>query len=172
MLGRRLGTVLFGTCLALVLASLPAHAHHNVLIAPDNANQAVYRVSLTSAASTATSHGSAQLNRSQINTSWGGGDIYVYDANMPDSWFGQAVCVERDTWGDCDIHHVTYNLRAMSGRSASNWRSLACHELGHTGSLAHRRAADDADDNSCMRPEIWPERLDSVDIEHINRLDL
>lgn len=63
--------------------------------------------------------------------------------------------------------YVRFNTSASMGASVPKWRSLGCHELGHTAHLGHRSHADDANDNSCMRSEIWPEDFDTHDLDLI-----
>ncbi|SCG45413.1 hypothetical protein [Micromonospora halophytica] len=166
-------TMVLGAALTAVLAfAPPALAGHGGKAnsgKPDNKEQDVESNSLTTNGKAAVSHGRAQLNRSQINTSTGNSDIHVYDKSYSASWYGQTSCTDTNWWnGLCDHYDVKFNTRMMSGKSTYYWQSLGCHELGHTGSLGHRWHSTDSNDNSCMRSNIWPKYLDLHDIDAIN----
>ncbi|MFJ7330076.1 MULTISPECIES: hypothetical protein [Streptomyces] len=134
---------------------------------PDNRNQAVKGFSLTTNGTNAMNHGKSELERSVINTSWGGGDIEVFDANYGKTgWHGTTDCTDWNAlWTSCDIIRV--RLNTYQSKTASQWRSLGCHEFGHTADLGHRGAGNDKDNNSCMRVEIWPTRYDQHDLNAI-----
>lgn len=167
----------------LLVPATPALATHSGDAnsgTPDNADHYIDRNSLTSAATTATTHGIAQLNRTDLNaTLSGSGDVEVYDYyyGTTGTWSGLAgrvTCTNDDWWwsGDCDIYDLSYNLSYAASYSAARWRGLACHEFGHTGGLGHRTSATDGDNNSCMRSSISSTRqkLDGHDIDAINRV--
>lgn len=138
---------------------------------PDNAKHYVDRNDLTSAANAAAVHGVAQLDRSDMDATFtGSGDVEVYDGYYGDiGWYGATNCQTPSTRaGVCDVYRVRFNLTTMDGLSLSKWRSLGCHEFGHTAGLGHRYYYDDSNDNSCMRIEIWPENYDTHDLNAIN----
>lgn len=145
---------------------------------PDNADHYIDRNSLTSAAVTATTHGIRQLNRSNLNaTLTGSGDVEVYDAyyGTTGNWDGTAgrvTCSVDGSWwtNHCDVYALRYNLSYAAGYSTNKWRSLACHEFGHTGGLGHRSSGNDTDNNSCMRSTISASRpnFDTHDLNAIN----
>ncbi|MFG2052763.1 hypothetical protein ACGFI9_01910 [Micromonospora sp. NPDC048930] len=168
---RRTATIL-GTTLAVVLAfAPPALASHggNSGHRPDNTSQDVESNYLTTNGKAAVAHGRAQLDRTDITTSVGGSDIHVYDKSYTASWYGQETCTDTNWWnGRCDHFDVKFNTRTMTGYGVSYWRSLGCHEFGHTGALKHRYHSTDGNDNSCMRDDIWPLYYDTHDIDAIN----
>jgi hypothetical protein len=155
---------------AVLATASPALADHGGdIVAPDNADQAVESISLTTKGKAAVAHGRAELNRSDINTVTGTSDLHVYDGSYDTSWYGHTQCTSTNWWnGRCDHYTVKFNTRNMGSRSTYYWESLGCHEFGHTGSLGHRKHANDGNDNSCMRVEIWPKYLDTHDIDAIN----
>ncbi|MFJ7126540.1 MULTISPECIES: hypothetical protein [unclassified Streptomyces] len=154
---------------ALVLAvpSAAQAGHDDSGTDPDNRNQAVKGFSLTSNGTSAMNHGKAELERSVITTSWGGGDIEVYDSTYGDTgWHGRTDCTDWNAlWTSCDIIRV--RLNQSYSKTASQWKSLGCHEFGHTADLGHRYKSTDSDNNSCMRIEIWPTRYDQHDLNAI-----
>ncbi len=66
----------------------------------------------------------------------------------------------------CDIIRV--RLNQSYSKTASQWKSLGCHEFGHTGDIGHRNSSNDTDGNSCMRSDKWYLNYDSHDISAIN----
>ncbi|GGU41698.1 hypothetical protein [Streptomyces lavendofoliae] len=155
---------------AVLLMAFPATSyagHDDSGTDPDNRNQAVKGFSLTANGTSAMNHGKAELERSVISTSWGGGDIEVYDGSYGDTgWHGRTDCTDWNAlWTSCDI--VRVRLNQSYSKSASQWKSLGCHEFGHTADLGHRARSNDTDNNSCMRVEIWPTRYDQHDLNAI-----
>ncbi|GAA3928284.1 hypothetical protein GCM10023085_06790 [Actinomadura viridis] len=160
------GLVLFGT------ASTPAHAGHGgEIIGPDNNQQAVKGEDLTARGRLALQRGRGQLDRTKIDTSTGGGDIYVRDGRYGDTGrYGRMWCSKQDGNGDCDIYQITFNNSTLPATDRA-YRAVGCHEFGHTGTLGHRARSADSDNNSCMRTYIsdnWSGSLDSHDINAIN----
>lgn len=152
---------------------VPAYAGHGGKgTDPDNQNQYIEAPdSLTTYGSDAMNHGKAQLERSDITTYWGTNDIRVYDYNYGDTaWAGKADCLDLNWLGQsCDVIRVRFNEHSMVGLGQGSWKSLGCHEFGHTGDIGHRPASGDTDKNSCMRDDdIWPQNFDSHDLEAIN----
>ncbi|MFC7486903.1 hypothetical protein ACOCJ7_11745 [Knoellia sp. CPCC 206453] len=111
----------------------------------------------------------AQLNRSDINTAFGSGDIYVADNFYDATWWGYAQCSQRtNNLLRCDLWTVSFNERTLPADDYW-WRKVGCHEFGHTGGLGHRTSADDTDTNSCMREgRVSVQQLDSHDLNQIN----
>ncbi len=162
-------------CAAIFIAVAPASADHSEKGGagdPDNPPHYIDRNSLTENGSTAAQWGLWELDQTQIGPTFtGSGDVEVYDGAYGDTgWYGQTSCPGGINWltGNCDIFDVKFNTTAMAGHSLDHWRSLGCHEFGHTGGLGHRYASDDSDDNSCMRTPIWPRFYDTHDINAIN----
>lgn len=156
----------------LVTSVVPAFADHGGEANsgyPDNATHYIDRNNLTRLGNIAAVRGAAQLDRSDMNATFDGyGDLEVYDGRYGDTgWAGLTDCTDDGWWGECDIFRVRFNISAM-GTSESRWRSLGCHEFGHTAGLGHRKASNDGHDNSCMRSDIWPQSFDAHDIWAIN----
>lgn len=159
------------TLTALALVAPPAYAGHGgKIIGPDNLDQAVKGSNLTTRGKLAMNHGKAQLERSKINVSTGGGDIYVRDGKYGDTGrYGRMWCSDTDG-GDCNVYQVTFNVSLLPSTDYA-YRAVGCHEIGHTGTLGHRYTTTDTDDNSCMRKKIyqeWAPNLDSHDVNAIN----
>ncbi|QFG22374.1 hypothetical protein [Actinomadura sp. WMMB 499] len=166
-----LGLLTTGLFLAGTIVT-PAYADHGGdVIGPDNNSQAVKGQNLTARGKLALQRGRAQLDRSKINTSSGGGDIYVRDGRYGNNGsYGRMWCSKQDGNGDCDIFQITFNNSELPARDYA-YRAVGCHEFGHTGTLRHRSRSEDTDGNSCMRTYIsdtWAGRLDSHDINAIN----
>ncbi|GAA1665940.1 hypothetical protein GCM10009830_09440 [Glycomyces endophyticus] len=182
---RVLMTVVAAVFALLAASAAPAQASHSGDFAggpPDNATHYVENINLTGYASQATTHGIVQIDRSVMNATYADGpeiDVHVHDAyyGRSGSWAGMAGyanCQEDEWWwdGDCNVYRVRYNLSYAASYSWARWQSLGCHELGHTTGLAHRSAANDTDNNSCMRSTVLASRprFDSHDIDAINAL--
>jgi len=165
-----LGAIFGAVCLAVGLTASPAHAGHEQYPFADNGDHYMDRVNLTSYGDAAAVHGRDQLNRAAgFNATFSGtGDAEIHDYAYGDTgWHGRTSCTDWLVYGlVCDEFYVKFNLSSM-GTSMSRWRSLGCHELGHTVHLGHRDNNDDSNDNSCMRVEIWPEDYDNHDLDVI-----
>jgi hypothetical protein len=173
--GQAILSGLAATFLALAFVAPPAaadHAKDGGAGDADNADHHMDRNSLSANGDAAAVRGRDQLNRSQMNATFtGSGDVEIYDGNYGDtSWFGITECQSGYNWinGNCDVFKVRFNTAQMAGHSLNHWKSLGCHELGHTAGLGHRVAGNDSDDNSCMRTPIWPLSYDAHDIAAIN----
>lgn len=157
---------------ALIAIAGPAHADHggdSNTPGPDNLQQAVKGQNLSERGKAATAHGKAQLERSKISVSTGGGDIYVKDDHYGQTgWTGSTYCTDVGWDGKCNESLVRFNATYMADEPVDQWKSLGCHELGHTGTLGDRGPGNDSNDNSCMRDDIWPKRFDTHDINAIN----
>lgn len=167
-LSPRLATTLaLAAAFTLALPSAARADHDDNGTDPDNRNQAVKGFHLSTNGTNAMNYGKAELERSVITTSWGGGDIEVYDDDYGRTgWYGSTGCTNWNAlWTSCDIIRVRFNQH--SSLTASQWRSLGCHEFGHTGDLGHRKKSNDSDNNSCMREEIWPTHFDQHDLNAI-----
>ncbi|RSM51791.1 hypothetical protein DMB66_40885 [Actinoplanes sp. ATCC 53533] len=156
-----------GVLLAVSLHGTAYADHDDSGTDPDNRNQGVLEVGLTPNGATATLHGKNQLERSVISTTWGSGDIETYDNTYGDTgWHGTTDCTNWNVlWTSCDIIRIRFNESQY--KTVSQWRSLGCHEFGHSGDLGHRSSGNDGDNNSCMRVEIWPENYDQHDLDAI-----
>ncbi|MBB1257849.1 hypothetical protein [Streptomyces alkaliterrae] len=167
----------------IILAPNAAAKHGGSGIEPDNSGQYFQKYHLNSAANKASNHGKAQLERTKISTHWT--DKWT-DVRLRDWWgnkgnadyFGWARCEKKNWWnGKCDKILVFFNEYRMNGRTAAQWRSLGCHEIGHTGNLGHRGPGSkpfcpDSNTNSCMQTYLttsgWPQKLDNHDIKAVN----
>lgn len=141
----------------------------------DNNQQEVDTYLLSDAGQLACSSGKAALDASEISMSLGGSDIHCFDRNYGDvGWFGQTVCTDRAyTLNRCDQYSVRFNYFYLGTNPTTaernTWKSVGCHEFGHTASIGHRTAASDPDINSCMRTDNYgPLNFDSHDIDEIN----
>ncbi|MEV6420435.1 hypothetical protein [Streptomyces sp. NPDC051662] len=162
------GALAMTAALLLAMSSTAYAGHDDDGIDPDNRNQAVKGFSLSSNGTSAMNHGKAELERSVITTSWGGGDIEVYDSTYGKTgWHGRTDCTNWNAlWTSCDI--IRIRLNQTQSKTASQWKSLGCHEFGHTADLGHRSASNDTDNNSCMRGAgVWPTRYDQHDLNAI-----
>ncbi|WP_240139305.1 hypothetical protein [Streptomyces sp. MUM 178J] len=166
-----------------LLAPTASANHGGSGVEPDNSGQYFQKYYLNSAANTASGHGKSQLERTDISTHW---TTNWSDVRLRDWWgdegnanvYGWARCEESNWWnGKCDKILVFFNEYTMSGKSAAKWRSLACHEIGHTGDLGHRGSGSnpysaDSNYNSCMQTYLnssgWPQNLDNHDINAVN----
>ncbi|GAB2856063.1 hypothetical protein GCM10022221_64600 [Actinocorallia aurea] len=161
---------------ATVLASAaglcgPAHAGHGGEgITPDSVDQYFTSAYLTANGVTAYDWGRTELAVSDIAVYSGDGDVRVRDwaSQVHANDFGWSECYDMTTYYACDKMDVVFNNALMDSRSVNDWRSLGCHEIGHTGNLADRPVSGDTDNNSCMRTDIWPLHLDSHDLADIN----
>ncbi len=166
---RRFSLAALCTCVvSAVLSVAPAQASHGSgFDDPDNAAQCVTSPSLTPNGVLARNQGMAQLDRSDITTSFCGGDIEVRDYLYGNTgWVGLTACTDHTLTGRCDIYVVKFNESLLS--TSTEWKSVGCHEFGHTGGIGHRTHSSDADDNSCMRSDIDPITFDSHDLNEIN----
>lgn len=150
-----------------------AMAGNNDMIDPDNVDHYIDRNSLTAQGDAAVSQGIEQLDRTKMDaTLSGSGDVEVYDAYYGDSGFwedleGYAECYEKNYFPyECDKWSVKFNDTNLG--TWSDWRSIGCHEFGHTAGLSHRASSNDAETTSCMRAAPSSEVLDLHDIDVIN----
>lgn len=131
---------------ASVLMAGPAAAHHDSpprLRVRDNNTQDYDHNILTEAGEIACDHGAAQLGRSEISVEEGPDDIHCYDSYDRGGPSGFARCTKSNWWNQrCDHYKVWFNLSGLdttpdTDRERNYWRSLGCHEFGHTGSIGH-----------------------------------
>ncbi|GIG03002.1 hypothetical protein Cci01nite_80950 [Catellatospora citrea] len=173
----RIGSRSIIVAIVVLLASVltPAQAaladHDGWGIDPDNRTQYVKKIDFSSShADAAVDHGKAQLERSVITTGWGDNDIEVFEHPYGNTgWTGLTDCTD---WNvlltSCNVIRIRFNHSAMVNANYTHWRSLGCHEFGHSGDLGHRDPDEDTDNNSCMRENIWPENFDSHDLTAID----
>jgi hypothetical protein len=162
--------VLTGTMM-LALASPASASHADEFPDPDNTTQCVKSPSITAGSVTARNQGFAQLDRTDIDTQYcTGDDIWVQDNTYGRTgWAGQTHCDDETLTGRCDIYIVKFNESYYVGTPTAGLRSLGCHEFGHTGSINHRYASTDSDNNSCMRDAVsGNQTYDAHDINAIN----
>ena len=131
---------------ASVLMAGPAAAHHDYGPSPlvrDNNTQDYDHNYLTQAGEIACDHGAAQLDRSEISVEEGPDDIHCYDSFDAGGPPGYAECTDSNWWnGRCDHYRVWFNLHRLdltpdTDLERNYWRSLGCHEFGHTGKIGH-----------------------------------
>ena len=113
-----------------------------------------------------------EINPTRVNTfttqSHEASDVAVFDNTYGDTgWCGIATCVIEASATVCDHFHVRFNQSSGVGcpvpYSATERRSLACEEFGHTLGLRHRFV-----DGTCMSQQ-WDEtHLNGHDDAHIN----
>ncbi|MCX6398024.1 MAG: hypothetical protein NTV23_16165 [Propionibacteriales bacterium] len=170
----RLGLVviLLGASVAVAPTSYAGHGSDSSAGDPDNRDHYIDRNSVTANGDAATQWGIWELNQTYMNATLdGSGDVEVYDDYYGETdWAGMTNCASGYNWlnGNCDVFRVRFNQTTMFGYGINYWRSLGCHEFGHTAGLGHRSHSTDADDNSCMRSDIWPLLFDVHDINSIN----
>lgn len=151
----------------------PVAAHHgDDLPDPDNTTQCVKSPSITGDSITARNRGFAQLDRTDIDTQYcTGDDIWVQDAYYGRTgWSGATNCSDlTNNLFRCDVYTVKFNETYIHSYSTTYLNHLGCHEFGHTGSVGHRPASSDTDNNSCMRRGKYNlTSLDAHDIRSIN----
>lgn len=151
-----------------------ASATHGQFPKADNSDHVFAQFSLTTNGQTAYDWGTDVL-ADHVNVWYSaqnsGEDVKVYDSSYGQTgWAGQASCVNNVNWNPllCDTWTVKFNESTMPNDS-STWKSLGCHEFGHTVGLGHRSALDDSDINSCMRTDdYWPQYYDAHDADQIS----
>lgn len=167
-LGRR-SVLVTGLATVLTFANPSASwaAHEDGFTDPDSSSQCVTSPSLTALGVVARNQGMSQLDRSDITTSFCGGDIEVRDYYYGDTgWVGLTTCPDKTLTGRCDTYVVKFNESLLS--TTAEWKSVGCHEFGYTGGIGHRFASSDADNNSCMRSDINPIYFDTHDLNASN----
>lgn len=172
-LPRIAGHVLTAAAVVVTVDQLPARASHGQLPKADNSDHSLQKHSLTANGSTAFEHGVSELNKylNAYEVTSGNADVEVYDDSYGDTgWYGTTSCknyVASSGGTRCDDFTVKFNTGSMAN-DEGKWKSLGCHEFGHTVGLGHRSSSNDTDDNSCMRVEIWPTLFDSHDDNQIS----
>ena len=148
MILRRMSTVtLVGVIIATLLFANTASANHgfgSTLTVRDNNTQDYEMVSLTSAGRIACEHGAEQLERSEISVESGSDDIHCHDFVAGTlNWAGETRCIDVNWWNQrCDHFQIDFNLTGFDTTpdtpiETSFWKTVGCHEFGHTGGLAH-----------------------------------
>jgi hypothetical protein len=87
----------------------------------------------------------------------GSGDVHVKDDWYGTGYYGQTICTSHLALSSiCDHMTIRLNQQTLSSSDSSQWKSTACHELGHTVDLYHH-------DGSCMAAPGFPYRYNSTD---------
>jgi hypothetical protein len=158
----------------------PALADHesSPLENRDNNSQEFDSHSLSTQSQLACSHGKAQLgDQTEISVSVGDADVHCYDQNLGTSLGGTTSCPDTTIFGRCDHYRVTFNtyFQTTNPLTDAQWKSIGCHEMGHTSSVDHRTAASDPNSPySCLRNGAdqaaagYPTTYDSHDVTAIN----
>lgn len=173
LLPRVAGHVLIAATVVVTVDQLPALASHGQLPKADNSDHSLQKHSLTANGSTAFDNGVSELSKylNAYQVTSGNADVEVYDGAYGDvGWYGSASCknyVASSGRTRCDDFTVKFNTSAMVN-DAGKWKSLGCHEFGHTVGLGHRNASNDPNSDSCMRVSIWPTQYDSHDDDQIS----
>jgi len=170
--GAWIGTVTMVAAAAVVVVAPAAGAGHDKLPRQDNNDHYVDQHSLAAGLGKlsfdwATCATGSSVLCTEVNVWFTGhpaDDVHSYDSNYGDTgWHGLTTCngVGWTTPWLCTDWTIKFN--EFQGKTADQWKSLGCHEFGHTVGLGHRSAGDDSDNNSCMRVEIWPLDYDNHD---------
>lgn len=165
----RKASIVFSVVLAMTLGLFvdTARAGHEGGLWPDSTVHNMTRKDLSNFGKIAAVHGRDQVNRSSGMgaTFEGSGDVRWRDYSYGDTgWHGTTSCIDPGIPWTCDLFRIRLNLSSM-GTAANLWRSLGCHEIGHTVRLDHRTSATDSNDNSCMRDDIFRESFDLHDLD-------
>lgn len=161
------------TSASLATASPASGDHQSSLTNRDNNEHGYTMYDLTDKGALACSHGMAQIgDQTEIQSNDGGGDVRCYDYdNGAGTWFGLTNCDEFTLLlNRCDIYDVRFNTYYLYA-SNDTWKSIGCHEIGHTSSVGHRVASSDPNaPYSCMRSSAAASRTtyDSHDVTAIN----
>jgi hypothetical protein len=107
--------------------------------------------------------GSARLAPFNIANN-GTGDVHFKDGFYGAGNYGKTSCTSWIWWNPyrCDHMDVKLNQTTLSTTNFGQWKSTACHELGHSINLDHNQ-------NSCMADgNVFPIRYDSSDANWAN----
>lgn len=173
VLPRVAGHVQTAAAVVITVDQLPALASHGQLPKADNSDHSLQKHSLTSNGSLAFDHGVSELAKylNAYSVTSGNADVEVYDAGYGDTgWYGITSCknyVASSGGTRCDDFTVKFNTSNMANDDGK-WKSLGCHEFGHTVGLGHRSASSNTNNDSCMRVSIWPLQFDGHDDNQIS----
>lgn len=160
----------------LVPSTTASAEHGSNLRDRDNNSQAVDKYMLSDAGIIACDQGTQELERSEISMSVGSTDIHCYDANYGNTdWVGETQCTVISYDLKCDQYSVRFNYYHWGTNpddfERQLWKSVGCHEFGHTSSVGHRFPINDGGQLSCMRngaSSQW-QTFDDHDIETIDQ---
>lgn len=140
---RALGVAFAGLAAGSALVdTVPAMANHGMSTGPDNLDQRVRELSLTSKGNVASDWGQIVLNGTEYRTVQGSWlDIDVHDGFVGNTgWRGSTdvviPCPASPRGFDCDLFKIVFNLSYPA--SDGLWKATGCHEFGHTMGLGHR----------------------------------
>lgn len=89
-------------------------------------------------ATEATRTGSYETTRlTTILSNHDSSDVYYEVETQSASYYGSYFCVTFGASGTCNHAHITYNGPNGAGLTATQLKSVACHETGHTVGLRH-----------------------------------
>lgn len=162
----------------VLLAASPASANHGDSGAPvltrdpDNTDQEYEMISMTTGGFGACDWGADELERTQITTSLGDGDIHCRDALFGETWLGLTTCTDvnlvnrRCNHYDVDFDTESIDTTPDTAAEWNEWFYIGCHEFGHTGGLGHETASSNY--SSCMENGSGHTRFRQHDIDEIN----
>jgi hypothetical protein len=162
-----------GAVLAPMAGAAPATANHGSAFGPDNLEQTVREQGLTTGGNWASDWGQLVLDNTEYVLSSGSWiDIRVADFPSGNDGFNGrtnfdlATCVSSPRGLDCDVIDISFNLSYSHSKGA--WKSIGCHEFGHSMSLLDRRSVP----NTCMTTPRYgdspPAALDAHDTATVN----
>ena len=143
----------WGGLVALLGMSAPAGAHHNHTVPdPDDRNHGLQRdFNGHGEAHDGVGWGGTQLDRSVLNMDYN--DAVWHDVRAHwefpgnPAWVGSYQCMSSWPNGRCDTGLIRMNNRPqdLNNHDVNYWKSLGCHEVGHSGGISER-----GDQGSCM----------------------
>lgn len=160
--------------LGTLVAATPAAAMHDQDDDPDNQDHYVWRdtsqipASMETNVKNATDWGTGALDsQTQLITHVADHlmDVRVLAGYTPGN-YGDELCTEMIAGTRfCQYSRVRYDYDATASLSGDQWKSLGCHELGHTGGIRERT---DSTGTCQYSGAAWPLLLDDHDIALIN----
>lgn len=122
---------------------------------------------------TAYDWGFTEMDRSNLtianNTD---GDIRAEENNDPTTTnLGATQCTAYNGIfsNTCDYYHTHIYSNNLSSRAVGDWKSVQCHEVGHTFGMSERSNAHDPNNDSCeVNGTVFPLEYDAQDLARIN----